>query len=237
MTTLLALIFLSRKYWLVFPKAESCSWLSVLLQIENNTQNFLTIHWGTKILKTKKLLGQIFISIALLEIQSNSIDSNGIALFFQLYCWSALCPVRKSGDLLQQTLTSVRKQPHEGIATVDTWCSTSSYQLVWTWVLKRTLLYAAAYFINVEYLLFPCVTFVELRTSWSAIMFLHLIWKAISDKFLALYFRVGWTVEKCSMSTSLNSGLGTLLSLRKLRVWIVFFRSNSFALRISKLYG
>lgn len=35
-------------------------------------------------LKSKKLVGQVLISIALLEIQSNSIDSNGVALDLQL---------------------------------------------------------------------------------------------------------------------------------------------------------
>lgn len=132
----------------------------------------------------KRWNDQIFISIALLETQSNSIDSNGVALDLQLYGWSALGPARKSSELFKQMLTSGRKQPRQGMTIVDTCCSTSSYQIVWTRVLKRTLLCPyldtqAAYFINVEYLSFPCVSFVELRTFWSVIMFLYLTWKAL----------------------------------------------------------
>lgn len=92
-------------------------------------------------LKLKKLLGQIFISIALLEIQSNSIDSNGVALDLQLYVWSALGPARKSWELFKQILTSLRKQPPQGTTILNTCCSTSGYQIVWTWVLKQTLLH------------------------------------------------------------------------------------------------
>lgn len=44
----------------------------------------MTVLWATKIQRGTKLLGQIFISVALLEIQSNSMDSNGVAVDLQL---------------------------------------------------------------------------------------------------------------------------------------------------------
>lgn len=133
-------------------------------------------------LKWKKLPGQIFISIALLEIQSNSIDSDGVALDLQLCSWFAFGPARKSWEMLKQTLSSVRKQPHQGMTIVDTCCSTPTYQTAGTWVLKQTLLcpypgIQAAYFISDLYLPFPCVSFVELRTFWSAILTLYPTWK------------------------------------------------------------
>lgn len=43
----------------------------------------MTVLWATKIPQGTKLLGQNFISIALLEIQSNSMDSNDVSLDLQ----------------------------------------------------------------------------------------------------------------------------------------------------------
>lgn len=187
----------------------------------------MTVLWATKILRGTKLWVQIFISIALLEIQSNSMDSNGVAPDLQLMDdlhWVLWGNLETSAEKqLQQTwiVNTIGYQP-------------SGYQIMGAWVFKWTLLCpyseaGAGYFINVEYLPFPHESSVELRTSWSVIMLRYIFcFQSISE--------LGKQWGKCSMSIHLNPGSGTLLSLSKWGLRSVL-GCHSSALGVNKLFG